>query len=214
MIRLREDIRYSVRVLLRSPGFSAAVVIALGLAIGATTSVFTVVNAVLLKSLPFRDPSRLVMVFEEIPGAKSGPISFSAPDFRGVSGTRTELRRPRGLRHEDLRAVGHRSTRARGRASHLGARCSTSSAPHLPGARVHAGGGRGPDPGGRAERWVVAAIVRRRSVGHRTRGDDRSPRLHRRRRHAPDVRVPQTKVRLTTTSRPTCSCPSASPARS
>ena len=82
MIRLREDIRYSVRVLLRSPGFSAAVVIALGLAIGATTSVFTVVNAVLLKSLPFRDPSRLVMVFEEIPGANSGPISFSAPDFR------------------------------------------------------------------------------------------------------------------------------------
>jgi predicted permease len=83
MIRLREDIRYSVRVLLRSPGFSAAVVIALGLAIGATTSVFTVVNAVLLKSLPFRDPSRLVMVFEEIPGAKSGPIGFSAPDFMG-----------------------------------------------------------------------------------------------------------------------------------
>jgi predicted permease len=83
MIRLREDIRYSLRVLLRSPGFSAAVVLALALAIGATTSVFTVVNAVLLKSLPFRDPSRLVMVFEEIPGAKSGPISFSAPDFRG-----------------------------------------------------------------------------------------------------------------------------------
>ena len=82
MIRLREDIRYSVRVLLRSPGFSAAVVIALALAIGATTSVFTVVNAVLLKSLPFRDPSRLVMVFEEIPSAKSGPIAFSAPDFR------------------------------------------------------------------------------------------------------------------------------------
>ena len=75
MIRLREDLRYSVRVLLRSPGFSAAVVIALGLAIGATTSVFTVVNAVLLKSLPFRDPSRLVMVFEEIQGANLGPNS-------------------------------------------------------------------------------------------------------------------------------------------
>jgi putative ABC transport system permease protein len=83
MIRLREDIRYSVRVLLRSPGFSVAVVIALGLAIGATTSVFTVVNAVLLKSLPFRDPSRLVMVFEEIQGANLGPNAFSAPDFMG-----------------------------------------------------------------------------------------------------------------------------------
>ena len=83
MLRLRDDLRYSLRVLLRSPGFSAAVVIALGVAIGATTTVFTVVNAVLVKSLPFTDPSRLVMVREELLMAKSGPIDFSAPDFRG-----------------------------------------------------------------------------------------------------------------------------------
>jgi predicted permease len=83
MARLVEDLRYSLRVLRRAPLFSASVILVLALSIGASTSVFTVVNAVLLKSLPFADPDRLILVFEAIPGAQSGPIGFSAPDFRG-----------------------------------------------------------------------------------------------------------------------------------
>ena len=83
MIRLRDDLRYSLRVLRRAPVFSASVILVLALSIGASTSVFTIVNAVLLKSLPFADPERLILVYEEIPTAQSGPIGFSAPDFRG-----------------------------------------------------------------------------------------------------------------------------------
>ena len=83
MIRLRDDLRYSLRVLRRAPIFSASVILVLALSIGASTSVFTIVNAVLLKSLPFADPDRLILVYEEIPTAQSGPIGFSAPDFRG-----------------------------------------------------------------------------------------------------------------------------------
>ena len=191
MIRLREDIRYSVRVLLRSPGFSAAVVIALGLAIGATTSVFTVVNAVLLKSLPFRDPSRLVMVFEEIPGAKSGPIAFSAPDLMGFQ--------ERARSFDGLAAYVTKTYELSGidQPERVAALRTSAALFDVLGAAPVLGRAftreedEGRHPGGRAERWIVAAIVRRRSVGHRTRGDDRSPCVYRRRRHAPDVRVPQ-----------------------
>src|SRR5262245_14237790 len=62
MSRLSQDIRYSVRSLRRAPLFSTVVVVTLGLAIGATTAVFTIVNAVLLRSLPYRDPGRLLLV--------------------------------------------------------------------------------------------------------------------------------------------------------
>jgi putative ABC transport system permease protein len=76
-----QDVRYSARVLGRAPGFSAVVIVTLGLAIGATSGIFSVVNAVLLRSLPFAEPERLVILYEAIPKAISGPIGFSAPDF-------------------------------------------------------------------------------------------------------------------------------------
>ena len=58
------DLRISVRTLFRSPGFSTLAVVVIALCIGATTSLFTVVRSVLLRPLPFRDPDRLMMIYE------------------------------------------------------------------------------------------------------------------------------------------------------
>ena len=61
---LLRDLRISVRELFRSPGFSLIAVVVMALCIGTATSLFTVVRSVLLRPLPFRDPSRLVMIYE------------------------------------------------------------------------------------------------------------------------------------------------------
>jgi predicted permease len=61
---LLRDVRISVRTLFRSAGFSMLAVLVMALCIGATTSLFTVVRSVLLRPLPFRDPDRLVMIYE------------------------------------------------------------------------------------------------------------------------------------------------------
>jgi predicted permease len=77
------DVRYGMRTLMRSPGFTAISVVVLMLGIGATTSLFTVVRAVLLKPLPFVDSDKLVMVYEHFADPNSGNYFnvVSAADF-------------------------------------------------------------------------------------------------------------------------------------
>src|SRR5213079_3769818 len=60
-----QDLRYAVRTLAKSPGFTAAVVLTLALGVGATTSIFTLVHAVLLKSLPVANPGELYRLGKE-----------------------------------------------------------------------------------------------------------------------------------------------------
>src|SRR6476620_2591793 len=67
MRTLVADLRYALRVLLRVPSLSLAVVAVLALGIGANTAIFSIVNTVLLRPLPFEDPDRLVRLFHEPP---------------------------------------------------------------------------------------------------------------------------------------------------
>lgn len=78
MTRLWQDVRYAVRGLQRAPVFSLAVIATLALTIGAATAVFTVVNAVLLRALPYRDAGRLVLLQQVFPKMTFG---FSPPDY-------------------------------------------------------------------------------------------------------------------------------------
>ena len=73
------DFRHALRLLGRAPFFSALVIATLGLAIGANTAIFSVVNGVLLRPLPYAEPDRLVLLYERILATQ--PFGFSAPDL-------------------------------------------------------------------------------------------------------------------------------------
>jgi putative ABC transport system permease protein len=78
---LLRELRYSARMLIKSPGFTAVAVLALTLGIGANTAIFSVVNSVLLRPLPYSDPGRLMQLWESKPAIGRNEITASYPNF-------------------------------------------------------------------------------------------------------------------------------------
>jgi putative ABC transport system permease protein len=81
METLFQDVRYGLRMLLQKPTFTAVAILTLALGVGANTAIFSIVNAVLLRSLPFPDPDRLVRIYFNNPGVGLRGVRFSVPEF-------------------------------------------------------------------------------------------------------------------------------------
>src|SRR5205807_1047530 len=78
---LWQDLRYGVRMLLKKPGFTIIVMLTLSLGIGANTAIFSVINAVLLRPLPYAEPDRLVTLWERNPRRHIEQERVSPPNF-------------------------------------------------------------------------------------------------------------------------------------
>lgn len=86
------DLRYAVRLLIKSPAFSVIAIVALALGIGANTAIFSVVNAVLLRPLPYPEPDKLLLVRERMQMFESGSVSYpNYLDWRAMQRSFTDL---------------------------------------------------------------------------------------------------------------------------
>lgn len=79
---LVQDVRFSVRMLRKSPAFTAIAVITIALGIGATTAIFSVVDASLLHPLPYAQPEQLVTIEDNLPGVGARDVGLSEPEWQ------------------------------------------------------------------------------------------------------------------------------------
>jgi len=81
---LWQDVRYGLRMLGKSPGFTVIAVLTIALGIGATTAIFSVVDATLLHPLPYPQPEQLVSVEDDLPGVGAQDVGMSVPEWQDL----------------------------------------------------------------------------------------------------------------------------------
>jgi putative ABC transport system permease protein len=113
---LVQDVKYAIRGCLRTPLFAATIVATLAVGIGANSAIFSVVNAVLLKPLPFRDPDRLVMIFATAGTGRQGSFDVvNYPDFADWSNRNRTLEAAAAFAPKAMTmTLGDRAVRTRG----------------------------------------------------------------------------------------------------
>ena len=78
------DLKYAVRMLLRSPGFAFVAIATIALGIGATTAIYSVIDATLLHPLPYANPAELVRIEDDLPGVGAQDVGMSVPEWRDL----------------------------------------------------------------------------------------------------------------------------------
>src|SRR5215212_2424927 len=84
MDALLRDLRYALRRVISAPGFTAVAILTLALGIGANIAIFTIVNAVLIRPLPFPNPNRLVRIAADARATNGRNIGISEPELRDL----------------------------------------------------------------------------------------------------------------------------------
>ena len=97
-----QDLRYAARALRKSPGFTAVAALTLALGVGANTAIFSVVNAVMLRPLPFAEPDQLVRIWESNVERGWPTFAMSHPNFLDFRAQAHELRVARGDQQRGL----------------------------------------------------------------------------------------------------------------
>ena len=181
---LVQDIRYALRSFLRAPGFTLVALITLALGIGGTTAIFSIVDGVVLRPLPYSDSGRIVRLVRT--NAQGDDASFSAPDYLDFKKGATYLSAVAGYRSDIIDLTGRARTGARHRHGDDGGvlrhlRCAAALGPHV--SRGHRQAGRRH----RGDRRIdLAPAVRQRSERGRIGGpaQQQADRNHRRRSRA------------------------------